>query len=178
MVNNFSKFPVLRTERLVLRQLIQTDADEIFKYQSKKSNFPYVDMPVYKFIVEAEKFIDKMNAGVKSNKWIKWAIEFGGKPVGTISLWNLNLDTDAAELGYGLFSNRGIGLMSEAINAVKKYGFESMKLACIEAYTNKENTKSVKLLNRVGFTYTRDFLEEHTSSGKPMQMVIYKLEVK
>ena len=178
MINSFSKFPKIKTERLILRQLLQTDVDEVFKYQSNKSNFQYADMPIYKSIAEAKGFIDKMNVGVRENKWIKWAIDFGGQPVGTISLWNFNLDTNTAELGYGLYNNRGIGLMTEAVNAVISYGFDVMKLKTIKAFTNKENIKSMELLKRVGFTYECDFLEEHTSSGEPMQMVIYKMEVK
>ena len=66
--------------------------------------------------------------------------------------------------------------MAEALNAVLKYGFGTIELAKIEAFTNKVNESSISLLKRCGFIFVKDFKEEYTSSGIPMDMVIYKSE--
>lgn len=170
-------FPILKTKRLVLDKLKPEDADAVFRYQSDKANFPYVDMPVYDSISQAVSYIEKMNAGVVENQWIIWAIRADDKIIGSISLWNFNSEDCVAETGYGLFSDRGNGYMSEALLAVRDYGLNVLELNRIEAFTNKKNESSISLLKRCGFVYSFDFLEEYTTSGEPMEMVVYKSEV-
>lgn len=176
---NFNPFPLLKTERLLLRQLKASDDKLIFEYQSSKDNFKFVDMPVYAGIEEAEKYIIKMNTGVENNKWIIWAISDieTNRILGTICIWNISMEQSKAELGYGLFpGNLGKGIMSEALKKVIEYGFESMGLKIIEAYTNVLNEKSIALLERNNFTFKSTFTETETSSGEPMEMVIYELK--
>lgn len=177
---DFNPFPTLRTERLILRKLDLSDDELIFNYQSDKENFKYVDMPVYTNIEEAQNFIAKMNSGVESNKWIIWAIADANTNsiLGTISIWNISLEDSKAELGYGLFpGNLGKGIMSEALKAVIEFGFNTMGLEGIEAYTNAVNEKSIALLERNNFTLASSFTETETFSGEPMDMVIYVTEI-
>ncbi len=176
---NFNPFPVLMTDRLVLRKLKMSDDELIFDYQSNKENFKFVDMQVYKDILDAQKYIDKMNFGVENNKWIIWAIadKNTNTILGTISIWNISKKDYKAELGYGLFAdNRGKGIMAEALNKVVEYGFNNMGLKIIEAYTNSENKKSINLLKRNGFTKIDSFIETETSTKEPMNMVIYSVK--
>lgn len=176
---NFNPFPVLNTRRLVLRQLIKNDDKLIFDYQSNKENFKYVDMPIYQKIEEAQNFIAKMNKGVKNNEWIIWAITSAStnKILGTISIWNLSKEQSKAELGYGLFpSNVGKGIMSEALNKVLDYGINIMGLQTIEAYTDQDNIKSIKLLERNNFAKISTLIETNQYSGNLNNMVIYKID--
>jgi len=172
----FSPFPNLRTDRLILRQLQMTDDELIFQYQSNKENFKFVDMPVYLSIHEAQEYIVKMNTGVANNKWIIWAIADAhtNTMLGTISIWNISIDQEKAELGYGLFpGNLGKGIMSEALEKVVQYGFNIMGLRVIEAYTNANNLKSIELLERNNFTKLSSFTETETIDGTPAAMVFY-----
>ena len=55
-------------------------------------------------------------------------------------------------MGYDLKPTfQGKGIMSEALNSIVEYGFNELKLERIEAFTNKQNEHSVKLLERNGF---------------------------
>lgn len=178
MINmNFNPFPVLKTDRLLLRQLKISDDKLIFEYQSNKDNFKFVDMPIYKSIKDAQNYITKMNKGVKENRWIIWAIADINTNIilGTISIWNITVEQSKAELGYGLYpSNLGKGIMSEALQKVVEYGFKNMKLKTIEAYTNKLNGKSIALLERNNFVKISTIIDTKTFSGQPMEMVIYE----
>lgn len=52
------------------------------------------------------------------------------KVIGTISIWNINLEQRNAELGYGItpaYQNKG--LMKEALLSVADYGFNVMNLS-------------------------------------------------
>lgn len=174
---DFSTFPTLKTNRLFLRKLELHDDELIFEYRSNKENFPFVDMPVYTTIAEAQSFIKKMNTGLENNKWLVWAIADlkTDKILGTISIWNISLEESKAELGFGLFpGNLGKGFMSEALRKIVEYGFVTMGLRVIEAYTNKVNMKSRTLLERNNFFKVASIIDPETSSGLPTEMVIYQ----
>lgn len=171
----FNPFPTLNTDRVVLRELNQDDADLIYEYQSNKENFPFVDMPVYTSMEEAENYITRMNTGVANNKWIIWAIADvnTNKILGTISIWNISLEKQKGELGYGLFpGNVSRGIMTEALKKVVAYGFNTMGLKVIEANTNSINSKSIALLERNKFCKTSSFVET-ASNGESIKMVTY-----
>lgn len=175
---NFSPFPILTTERLILRQLTAEDAKTLYDYQSDKKNFEFVDMPIYKTIDEAHKYIESRNLGVQQNKYIIWAIELASskKIIGTISLWNFDVDNNKAEFGYGLFPEyRGNGYMKETLRRVCRYGFYKLELDEIEAYTNIINIPSKSLLENCGFTYMKT-IKEKTFSGDMMEMAVFRKE--
>ncbi len=86
------------------------------------------------------------------NKWIIWAIEHRQtkKVIGTISIWNTNIEQGISELGYGIITDyQGKGLMKEVLLSVIKYGFEVMNLKALEAYTEENNHSSIKLLENI-----------------------------
>jgi len=172
---DFTQFPNLESERVILRKLQSKDAELIFDYQSNPENFPFVDMPVYTELKQAEDYISKMNNGVEKSSWIIWAIadKVTDLILGTISIWGIEEDKSAAELGYGLYSgNTGKGLMSEALNLSVKFGFEVMGLDYLDAYTNIKNLKSCSLLERNGFSKVEVVTEDN--GGGPMDMAVYR----
>lgn len=175
---NFTPFPNIESERIKLRQLKFDDAEIIFDYQSKPENFPFVDMPLYTELKQAEDYIIKMNSGVAKNSWIIWAIadKKSDKILGTISIWGIDEEKSAAELGYGLYpGNSGKGLMTEALNLSIKFGFEVMGLKYLDAYTNIKNLKSCSLLERNGFTRVEVVSEDN--GGGMMEMAVYRKNI-
>ena len=57
MGKNFTPFPILKTERLTLRQLISSDDKEIFALRSNDNVNKYLDRKPSKSIADAKKFI-------------------------------------------------------------------------------------------------------------------------
>jgi len=175
MINNFTPFPELKTERIILKKLEDCHIQALYDYQSNKANFKYVDMPVYTSIDEAKDYVAKMNDGVEKNKFIIWAIclQENEEIIGTISIWNLNKQNDTAELGYGIFPDyRRLGYMKESLTAVLGYGFNQMQLKTIEAYTSYYNEPSNKFLRNMQFSYVKTIEDEYLNGAL---MNIYKL---
>jgi len=172
---DFTPFPNLESERVILRKLQADDASIIFDYQSNPDNFPFVDMPIYTELKQAEDYISKMNNGVEKNSWIIWAItdKATDKILGTISIWGIDPEKSGAELGYGLYpGNTGKGLMSEALNLAVEFGFEVMGLNYLDAYTNIKNLKSCSLLERNEFSRVEVVTEDN--GGGMMEMAVYR----
>lgn len=142
-------FPVLETERLILRQVNKADANELFFLRSSLEVGKYIARDPQKSIDETIMFIEKTKRNMVDNKAIPWAVTFKNidKLIGTLSLHNFSEDYSVAEVGYDLnpeFQKKGI--MSEALKAVLFYGFYELQLLMIEAFTQIENENSKLLL--------------------------------
>lgn len=146
---NMITFPVLETERLVLRQVSKTDVNEVFFLRSSLEVGKYIARNPQKSIDESIAFIERTKSSMIANKAIPWAITFKNNDtlIGTLSLHNFSKDNSVAEVGYDLnpeFQKKGI--MSEALKAVFSYGFKELELVMIEAFTQIENESSKLLL--------------------------------
>lgn len=158
---HFSPFPILQTERLILRKLSLDDSEEIFFLRSNDEVNKYLDRTRAVDLDDALGFINKVNIGIANDKWMYWAVCFKDNPklIGTVCLWNLNKKENKAEVGYELMPEyQRKGIAQESLYAVIGFGFSKLELGKIEAYTNKENLASIKLLKKLSFV--RDHNEE------------------
>ncbi len=151
---NFSPFPTLITERLLLRQLTPADAEDIFAIRNDTTVNKYLGRAKTTSHEEALQFIEKMNKGIAANQSVYWVICFKDSRefAGTICLWNIDIEKGSAETGYELLPRfHGMGIMQEALTALISYGFDTMQLNSITAFTVAANTSSAKLLERNHF---------------------------
>jgi [ribosomal protein S5]-alanine N-acetyltransferase len=151
---NFTPFPVLKTERLTLRQLISSDDKEIFALRSDGNVNKYLDRKPGKSIDEAKDFIRNINENIQRNDSVYWAITLNGagKLIGTICLFDFSNNNLKAEIGYELLPGfQGKGIMQEATSKVIEYGIQHIGLHSIEAYTHFQNQSSIRLLEKLNF---------------------------
>ena len=94
--------------------------------------------------------------------------------MGLICLWNIEKENDLAEVGYSLHhAYFGKGIMNEVLARVVKFGFEEVKLKRIDAYTNKNNTASLKLLEKNKFVRNLAFEQEYEDKEEMEYNTIY-----
>ena len=149
-------FPILATERLIMRQLEIQDDNEIFFLRSDERVNKYLVAPIAQSAEEARAFIKKINTGILNDEWAYWGITLknNNKLIGTICFWNISIEENKAEIGYVLHPDlQGKGIMQEAIHKVIEHGFEKMKLRTMDAVLNPDNARSIALLKRNGFVY-------------------------
>jgi [ribosomal protein S5]-alanine N-acetyltransferase len=151
---NFTPFPVLKTERLTLRQLRSSDDKEIFALRSDDNVNKYLHRKQSKSIDDAKDFIRTINENIQKNNSIYWAITLigGDKLIGTICLFGFSNDNLKAEIGYELLPGfQGKGIMQEAASKVIHFGTQQIGLTAIKAYTHAENESSKRLLEKLNF---------------------------
>lgn len=173
-----SPFPQLLTERLLLRQVRRADVQEIFLLRSDEIVNKYLGRPKAKSIEDAEDFIKRINFGTGNNQHFYWAICFPDqlKLMGTICLWNFSEDGNKAEIGYELLPQfHGKGIMQEAFSKVVEYGFETLELTTIEAWTIQQNSNSIKILERNHFNRDVDLESKIDRTSEPPDQIIYSL---
>jgi ribosomal-protein-alanine N-acetyltransferase len=152
---NFTPFPNLTTERLTLRQLSINDQQAIFALRSDPEINKYLDRQPGKTIEDVINFINKIRDNIKNNNSIYWVITLTKTAtfVGTICLFNFsNENENSCEIGYELMTKfQGQGIMTEAIELVIDYVFQTLQFQNIVAFTHRNNRKSTKLLTKFNF---------------------------
>jgi ribosomal-protein-alanine N-acetyltransferase len=151
---NFSPFPEITTDRLILRQTSKTDSKEILFLRSNKEVNTFIKRQVPNNLQDAALFLDKIAKGIETSSLIYWGITLKDKPnlIGSICLWNFSTKTQKSEVGYDLMPQfQNLGIMSEALKAVLGYGFNNLQLNTIEAFTHFKNENSIKLLEKNNF---------------------------
>ncbi|CAM3689536.1 N-acetyltransferase GCN5 [Flavobacterium saliperosum S13] len=178
LIFDFTDFPILQTERLLLRQINKDDADEMFALRSNPEIMKYIPREMPKTIDDAIKHIEFMQGLLESSECINWAIclKEDNKLIGNIGYFRMQPENHRAEIGYMLDTGfHGKGIMQEALTEIIKYGFETMKLHSIEAVTDPENYASWKLLEKNGFIREGHFKEDCFWQGKYLDSFVYSL---
>ena len=151
---NFSTFPVLETDRLTLRALNLDDAKAIFGLRTNKEVNEFIDRKRPNNLSEARSFIDLISNLALNNKGVFWVMQSksNNQLVGTIGLRNFEDEENYAEIGYEvdpIYQQRGF--MSEAFEEVLNFGFKTLELKTVEAFTHQDNTASIALLEKQKF---------------------------
>ena len=152
----FSTTKNIETNRLQLNKIEQQHVDIIFNLRSNAIVCKYIARPLYKVRNEARLHIDKVVNQLKSNTSITWVIglKTQNSSIGTICLWNFSADRKTAEIGYDLLPEYfSKGIMGEAMDAVLDFGFNTLNLNTVEAFTQFENLASISLLVKKGFKH-------------------------
>lgn len=168
-----SQFPEIKTENQVLRKLKISDNSDIFAIRSDKGIAEYLDRPHCKSIEEAGQFINRINEGIEKNECFYWGVtdKINSAFMGTICLWNFTADRSVAEIGFEILPYyQGKGIMSEALSAIIEFGFNQIGLEFIEGTVHRNNTRSIKLLQKNNFK-----LKPGTPSEEDSEMITYRL---
>lgn len=176
---NFNPFPVLETERLILRAMVQEDENDLFFLRTDTEINKYIMRPKKDASLDDTRVVmERIRQNLVTADAVFWMIAFRDNPaaIGNIVLWNIDKEQHRGEVGYTLHNDYwGMGIMNEAMKAVLDYGFGQMKLDIVEAYTHRDNTSSRKLLERYGFERDVKLEAEKVGITDPETSVIYVL---
>jgi ribosomal-protein-alanine N-acetyltransferase len=152
-VFDFPAFPLLATERLVLREVLPSDALDVLVFRSDPEVQRY-NGPIMQNLGEVQALIEEVRAEYAAQDGLTWAVTLKGSDMvlGLFGFHDWNKYHRRAEVGYDLtraFWGQGIG--SEAVRAMLRFGFEQMDLNRVYANTIADNHESVHLLEKLGF---------------------------
>ena len=175
---NLNPFPVLETQRLVLRQTVPGDVAQVFFLRSDPGVMKYIDKERCKSLDEANEHITKLYKLWVENEGIGWAITLKNsvEMIGFIGIWNIHKEHHRAEIGYVLHSqHHGHGIMPEAAKTVIKFALNNMHLHSLEAIVNPGNEASIKLLERCHFMREGYYKENYFFNGQFLDSAVYSL---
>jgi ribosomal-protein-alanine N-acetyltransferase len=175
---DFSVFPTLYSRRLVLREFRTDDADDVFAIRGDLMVTRYNSGKPYERVEQAVDLIAAMARAYRDQEEVRWAITHRGsnEVIGIIG-YNYWIRRDArGSVGYDLARVWwGRGIMTEAVNAVVRFGFDQMHLNRIEADTDVRNPASGRVLEKVGFVLEGRQREQFYDSGGYQDLMLYGL---
>ncbi len=164
---------LLETERLYLRELQETDADNIYLLNSDPDVIRYTGDNPFENIEETRNFLINYDH-YKKFRLGRWAVlrKSDDQFLGWCGLRYISED-DEYDLGFRFlktFWNQGYA--TESARACIRYGFAVRSIHRIIGRALKENTASIKVLKKTGMQFF------HESNFHGMPAVTYKIDKK
>jgi len=151
---------ILETNRLLLREFEIKDAESFFELNLNPNVIKYTGNSAFKDIDEAKIFLENYS-DYQKNGFGRWPVIIINKSTQKFLGWcglkydeNLN-ETDIGFRFFEHFWNKGFATYSA--KACINYGFEKLNLKIIIGRAMKENMASIKVLEKIGLQYQRDF---------------------
>jgi ribosomal-protein-alanine N-acetyltransferase len=158
----FATFPVLESERCLLRASTDEDTPDIFRIMGDARVTRYLGRAPMQTMDEAVQRVAGYRATFKAQEGIPWVVtsRADGQVMGTAVYWHLVKEHFRAEIGYILAPEWwGQGIMTEVASEMLKFGFMRMGLNSVEAQLDPENRGSRRLLEKLGFVEEGYFRE-------------------
>jgi [ribosomal protein S5]-alanine N-acetyltransferase len=159
---------IIETERLILRPFELSDAEALFEMDKNPEvhNYlwqkPVTDIQeVYDYIEMVQKQYLELGIGRFSTMLKETGELIGWTGIKFVNDHIENGNTNFYDYGYRLnekFWNKGYA--TEASIAWLKYGFETMKIDKMNAYTHFENGASNHILEKIGMKFMEDYPDE------------------
>ena len=178
---NFSPFPILTTQRLILRRITKQDAPTFFLYRSSEEVMKYIARPRAKSIDDVLELIQRIDTTIDNNDGINWGITLKetDQLIGSIGFVRMKKENYRAEIGYLLGTDfHRLGYMNEAMQAVLNYGFNKIKLHSVEAIIVPANVASMSILEKNNFIREAHFKEDFYYEGQFLDSMVYSLLAK
>jgi [ribosomal protein S5]-alanine N-acetyltransferase len=160
----FNSFPLLETERFVLREFTMDDVDAMFTIMSDAQVKRYFGSLPMTERAQAVERVERVHAAFKERSGVRWGIErrTDGAFIGSCGFWRIEAQHARAEVGYELSpAVWGQGVMTEVLRAVLAFGFTTMRLHSVEAQIHPDNTGSRRVLEKLGFVQEGYFRENY-----------------
>ena len=169
---------LIETERLILRPLEFSDAEDMFAMDKNPNVHIYLWQKPYQSIDESIQNIENIQKQYAENNIVRFAtiLKETGEFIGWTGIKIINDhvengNTNFYDYGYRLnekFWNKGYA--SEATKAWLDYGFNEMKIEKMNAYTHAENGASNHILEKHGLKFIEDYLDKDGIKWKWWQM--------
>ncbi|MCC7403846.1 MAG: GNAT family N-acetyltransferase [Bdellovibrionales bacterium] len=150
--------PQLETERLILRPLRPTDAENIFEYAKNPNVSLFTLWEPHKNVTDSLKFITEYAQPLyKEQVPEPFGIILKSNPkkvIGTVGCFWVSKPSQTMELAYAIDEPFwGKGLVAEASDAILGYCFKNLKVNRIQSRCKAENKASSRVMEKVGMKY-------------------------
>ena len=162
---------VSKTQRLILREASVDDSRFMLKLVNEPAWHEFIYSHSINTIEKASEFIEQKMIAIYQNEgfglWVLEKID-DGVPIGICGL--LKRDSlPCLDIGFALLSSYwGQGFALEASSCSLRYARNKLKMKKILAISSPSNTRSLKLLKKLGFVYESRF--SHPGSDEVLSL--------
>ena len=156
--NETACFPVLFTDRLLLREFTLEDIPAVFAIFNREDVNTWTETDTMRSKEEAETRVKSRMSLFKDRMGFRWAITLRENPkvvIGSCGYFSVRRGTQTVETGYDLHPDYwNKGLMTEALKEMIQFSFgpgSPVPVHRIEAIVFPGNTASIRVLEKLGF---------------------------
>ena len=152
----FANIPTLTTDRLVLRKVTKADAEDMFEYSRLDKVTEYLRWYSHPDISHTRRHLSMVEREYRIGCFYDWGIveRATGKLIGTCGFTSLDTNNMCGEIGYVISpAYANLGLATEAVGRVLKFGFEVLGLNRIEGRFMAENSASRRVMEKNGMIF-------------------------
>lgn len=176
IMNHFIQ-PKLKTERLMLRPIERTDADDVFDYARNELVGPSAGWKPHTSVSESREFIDYSIKKKAHGQPGVYAIleKNSDKVIGTIEVHSVH--QTRGEIGFVLHPDYwNKGYVTEAAKAIIIYAFEILKLKRLAYCHFPDNLASKRVCEKCEFTFEGILRKKfHRYDGTVLDDVVYSI---
>ncbi|MDC6159347.1 GNAT family N-acetyltransferase [Bacillus cereus group sp. Bce005] len=168
----------LNTQRLHLRRMAVSDSHSLFKIWSDPDVTRFMNISNFTHEAQAKEMIELLEELAQASKAIRFSmIELkSNEIIGTCGFNSIDFENAKAEIGYDIAKAYwGKGYAPEGISALLNYGFETLKLNRIEAKVEPANVNSIKVIEKLHFTFEGTLRQYEKSKGNFIDIKMYSL---
>ena len=173
------EFPKLATDRLELCEITRSHLDWYFDHFNTQEIVAGQGFPGPEDMETAKEELDKYIVGLfEEGQGFRGGIRLKGEAeiIGSAGFYSWDKESARAQMGYDLKpAYWGRGIMREAVERMIAFGFEEMGLNRIQALIMSSNSRSIGLVQRVGFTREGVLRDYSVFEGKRMDEHMYSL---
>lgn len=142
---------VIQQGELIFRPITELDIENMRQWRNKegiRQSFIYQE---HISVEQQEQWYRKY---IKAENDIMFIIEYKTKPIGTVALYNIDINKREAEFGrlmIGEVETRGLGIGQIAAKTMCEFGFKELNLDRIILEVFKDNDYAIRAYEKAGF---------------------------
>jgi len=171
----FDRFPVIESERFVLRRLTVADAPALFHMLRDEEVARFSGRPRLRRMSEAVELVRSIGLDFATRRSIRWGVSEHpqGPVLATVGLHNWDRYHRHIGVGFDVLRDRwGEGIASESLGAVVDFAFRELEVNRVEAEVISENEACLTVLERQGFAREGLLKERMYHSGSFRDIVL------
>ncbi|MFB7155571.1 GNAT family N-acetyltransferase [Lysinibacillus sp. NPDC056232] len=166
------------TKRLYLRKMKMADTHSLFKIWSDPDVTKFMNITNFTHEEQAKEMIELFDQLAKEHKAIRLSIieKESNEIIGSCGFNSFDVESATAEIGYDLAKAYwGKGYAPECISALIDYAFTTLSITKIEAKIEPGNRNSIKVVEKLNFTFEGTFQEYEESKESFYDINVYSL---
>ncbi|WP_152655648.1 GNAT family N-acetyltransferase [Oceanobacillus sp. CFH 90083] len=168
----------LFTKRLVLRKIQTSDAAALFNIWSDPAVAAFMNISAFTSESQAVEMIDLLNELAETKQAIRYSVfDLHSKEIiGSCGFNAINAENARVEIGYDIAkAHWGNGYAPESVQALIDEAFINLGINRIEAKVEPANINSVKVLQKLRFTFEGTLRQYEKVKGNFVDIHMYSL---
>ena len=156
ILRTFTQIPRMETKRLILRQILPCDVEDMYDYARTKEVTEHLLWNPHPTVQYTSRYVEYLQERYRAGDFYDWAIVLKDNHcmIGTCGFTSFDYTNNSAEVGYVIHPKEwGKGIATEALTAVLQFANNKLHLHRVEARYLEKNIASRHVMEKCGMHF-------------------------